>query len=146
MPKQWLYGCTCLLTFLSSCKGTSQEITLVRNGSSEYKIVIPAEPSALETKSAKVLQKYILEVSGKELPVVRGSAAGNSAIYIGHTQKGDHVHPAKLPSEGYLLEPKGSDVIIMGGSGKGLIYGVYTFLEKYVGCKKISNGTLIAAR
>ena len=143
MPKQWLYGCLIFLVFFHSCKGTPQEITLVSNGASEYKIVIPNEPSALEMKSAQVLQKYIHEVSGAQLPVVRGSAAGNSAIYIGHTQKGDHIHPGKLPAEGYLLQGIGKDIIIMGGSGKGLVYGVYTFLDKFLGTRKISNSPVV---
>lgn len=124
---------------LCSCGGRSQEIILVANRTSEYKIVIPAEPSAIEQKSAKVLQKYVQKITGVELPVVRGDAgAGNAALYIGHTRKGDALHPGKLPAEGYLLETRGKNLVIMGGSGKGLLYGIYTLLEQ-MGCKKLTN-------
>ena len=140
MPKQWLQGCLCMIIFFNSCNGTSQEITIINNGTSTYNIVIPAEATPLEIRSATLLQKNLQLVSGVELPLVRGSAAsGNSGIYIGHTFRGDKVHPGKLPAEGYLFDSRGRDVFIMGGSGKGLIYGVYTFLEKYAGCRKVSN-------
>ncbi len=125
---------------LASAGTRAQEITLASNKSSAYKIVIPAEPTALEQKTATVLQKYISQATGAQLPVVRESAAtGNTVIYVGHTEKGDRVHPAKLPAEGYLLKTDDKSLIIMGGSGKGLIYGAYALLEKYAGCRKMSE-------
>ncbi len=140
MNRKWLCGYFIILLILNSCGSRSQEIVLVNNKVSEYKIVIPSEPSALEQRSAKVLQNYIQQLSGAQLPVVRGDAnAGNAALYLGHTVKGDRTHPGKLPAEAYLLETKGKDLIILGGSGKGLIYGVYALLENYMGCKKLSN-------
>lgn len=139
MSKKWLCRYIIVLLVFSSCGGRSQEIILVNNKASEYKIVIPAEPSSLEQRSAKVLQNYIQQISGVQLPVVRGdAAAGNAALYLGHTPKGDKIHPAKLAAESYLLETRGKDLIVMGGSGKGLIYGVYALLED-IGCKKLSN-------
>jgi hypothetical protein len=139
MPKPKLLWCIVTLIMLTSCGGRSQEITLVNNRVSSYKIVIPAEPTAIEQKSAKVLQKYIQQITSVELPVVRGDAdAGKTALYVGHTRKGDALHPGKLPAEGWLLQTRGTDLVIMGGSGKGLLYGVYTLLEK-LGCRKLAN-------
>ena len=127
------------MMIFSSCGGRAQEIVLVSNKASAYKIVIPAEPSAIEQKSAKVLQTYIQKITGVELPVVRGDAgAGNAALYLGHTRKGDAMHPGKLPAEGWLLQTQGTNLVVMGGSGKGLVYGVYTLLEK-IGCRKLAN-------
>lgn len=140
MTRTWLCGYFIILLIFNSCGGRSQEIVLVNNKVSEYKIVIPAEPSALEQKSAKVLQNYIQQISGAQLPVVRGDAkAGNAALYLGHTTKGDRMHPGKLAAEAYLLETRGKDLFIMGGSGKGLIYGVYALLENNMGCRKLAN-------
>ncbi|PQJ11084.1 hypothetical protein CJD36_014035 [Flavipsychrobacter stenotrophus] len=140
MNRKWLCGYFIILLILNSCGGRSQEIVLVSNKVSEYKIVIPSQPSALEQRAAKVLQNYIQQISGAQLPVVRGDAgAGNAALYLGHTQKGDRMHPGKLAAEAYLLETRGKDLFIMGGSGKGLIYGVYALLENNMGCKKLAN-------
>lgn len=139
MPKPKLLWCIVALIMLTSCGGRSQEITLVSNRVSTYKIVIPREPTAMEQKSAKVLQQYVQQITGVELPVVRGDAdAGKTALYLGHTRKGDAMHPGKLPAEGWLLQTQGTDLVIMGGSGKGLVYGVYTLLEK-LGCRKLAN-------
>ena len=139
MRKQWLYVCVATIFLLNSCKGIAQEVTLVSDGISTYKIVLPEVPSDLEIRSASTLQANIKQVTGAELPVVRGSAGSSPAIYIGHTKKGDHLHPDRLSAEGYLLQTDGKDLVIMGGSGKGLIYGVYTFLQRYAGCRKISE-------
>ena len=125
---------------LNSCSGTAQDIALITSRSSAYKIVVPREAGKLETQSAAELQNYLKLAGGAELPVVHEDAYnGNAAIYIGHTAKGDKVHPGKLPAEGYLLQADGKNIIIAGGSGQGLIYGVYTFLSRYAGCAKISN-------
>lgn len=140
MRGKWLTLHLVTMFIITSCS-RSQELVVVNNKVSEYKIVIPKEPTAIEQKAAKVLQQYLQKVSGAQLPVVRGDAsAGDAALYIGHTDRGDKKHPGKLPPEGYLLQTSGKNMIIMGGSGKGLLYGVYTLLEKYVGCKKLSNG------
>ncbi len=140
-----LSGVFCLVMALGIGNSDAQDITLVSNRSSTYKIVIPAEPTALEQKSATVLQKYISQVTGAQLPVVSGdAAAGIAAIYLGHTGKGDQLHPNKLPVETYLLQTEGKNLIIMGGSGQGLMYGVYAFLEKYAGCRKMSEAAVVS--
>ena len=143
MRTKWLALSLIAMITFNSC-GRSQELVLVNNKTSEYKIVIPSEPTAIEQKAAKVLQLYVEKVSGYKLPVVRGdAAAGNAALYIGHTDRGDKKHPSKLAAEGYLLQSSGKNIIIMGGSGKGLLYGVYTLLDKYIGCKKLSEGAAL---
>ncbi len=140
-----LLGVFCLVMGWGICNSDAQEITLVSNRSSTYKIVVPAEATALEQKSAKVLQQYINQVTGAQLPVVSGdAAAGNTAIYLGHTGKGEALHSGKLPLEGYLLQTDGKNLVIMGGSGQGLIYGVYAFLEKYAGCRKMSEAAVVS--
>jgi hypothetical protein len=140
MIKNRLHVWLVQVLLLTSCTGTAQELKLAEQHKSVYSIVIPDEATGLEQKAATTLQKYFNLATGVQLPVVREKAAtGIAAFYIGHTGKGDKVHPEKLPSEGYLLQTAGKDLIIKGGSGKGLIYGVYTFLEKYAGCHKYSD-------
>ena len=127
-------------TILCSCSSNAQDIMLVNNKTSAYKIVVPKEPSKLEQKSAEALQNYLKLSAGVQLPIVKEDAnAGGAAIYIGHTAKGDRMHPAKMAAESYLLQTEGKDLYIMGGSGQGLIYGVYTIAERYAGCLKLSN-------
>ena len=129
---------------LTACNGNAQEITLADHNTSVYKILVPADATKLEQHSANVLQKYIRQASGAELPIaIEGRPLTTPAIYIGHTDKAGKVHPGKMKQESYLLHTDGKDLVILGGSGKGLIYGVYNFLETYIGCKKIADAPAI---
>lgn len=144
MSRTGLYALLVALVNLSACSSKAQDITIVSNGSSEYKIITPREPSKLEQKSAKVLQQYIQRISGAQLPIQQESGRlTTAAIYIGHTSKEERVHPRKMAPESYLLKTDNQDLVICAGSGKGLIYGVYNFLETYLGCKKLSNDPAI---
>ena len=135
-----LYGFFLSLIALSACNTSAQQITLANNNASEYKIVVPSAPSKPELRAANVLQDYIFRISGARLPVVKEEGRMNTpAIYIGQTSKAEKVNPQKMKPESSLLQTDGKDLIICSGSGKGLIYGVYGFLENYLHCKKISN-------
>ena len=144
MNKRWLHGCLYVLFIFSACNSSAQEIILTDNNNSGYKIIIPADASKLEQHSATVLQNYIRRVSGAQLVIVNEETKNSSpAIYIGHTSKEHKVHPQKMAPESSLVLTDGKDLIFCGGSGKGLIYGVYGFIEKYLHCKKISNDSAI---
>ena len=139
-----LYVLLFSLVTMCSCHSSAQQLDLVKQGTSSYQIVIPSEPTKLEQKCAKVLQAYIQSISGVQLPVIAEKSGINPpGIYIGHTLKGGKMHSAKIAAEGYAIESDGRDLSICGGSGRGLMYGGYAFLEKYLGCKKISNDPAI---
>ncbi|NCW28695.1 MAG: hypothetical protein EBV83_10490, partial [Verrucomicrobia bacterium] len=129
-----------VIMFAPSCTLSAQDITIINNKKSDYVIVIPAEPLPAEDKAANIMQGYVFKASGVQLPILRGTEQPKlPAIYIGRTQKGNKVFPAKLSPEGYLIQTDKKDIIIKGGSGKGVVYGVTTFLEQYGGFKKLSN-------
>jgi len=130
---------------MSACNGSAQEIILTANNhATEYKIVVPPAPTLLEQRSATVLQDYIQRISGTQVPIVHeGARMSNPAIYIGQTSKAEKVRPGKMPPESYLLQTDGNDLVICSGNGRGLIYGVYSFIETYLHCKKISNAPAI---
>ena len=126
--------------FLCACKTHAQEITLAKNSVTEYKIILPPNPSPVELKSANVLKKYFQQITGIDLKIVNeGKGALEPAFYLGHTKMGDKIHHSKLMPEAYFLQSAGKNIVILGGSGKGIIYGVYSFLENYLGCKKIAD-------
>ncbi len=139
-----LYRLMFLLLGVSACSGNAPEVVIVDANPPAYSIVIPVESTALENKSAKVLQDYIRRVSGKQLAIVKeGNVATPNGIYLGHTKKEGILIPGKMPAESYRIQITGKDLVICGGSGKGLIYGVYTFIEKYLGCRKIADAPAI---
>jgi len=139
----WLYGLFFVLWGLTACTGNAQEIVLAKNGRSDYKIVIPKNPSAIEQHAAAVLQGYIQRVSGAELQVVKEEKGDNSrSIYIGHTTKGNEA--GRLGDGGSIFRTDDKDLVFSGG-GKGLIYGVYAFIEEYLGCKKLNSEPALIA-
>ena len=140
MGKCKLYSILWILITLTACNGSAQEIILTDNNTSDYKIVIPADASKLEQRSALVLQDYVQRISGVQLAISHTDVAITTpAIYIGHTAKEGKVHPQKMAPEGSLIITDGKDLVICGGSGRGLIYCVYSFIENYLNCKKLSS-------
>lgn len=130
---------TFLLFFSSSCNWAS-DFPVVVNGSSAYAIVLPVNPTPNETKAARVLQEYLLKSTATTLPVTKENAwAGKPAFFIGNTQKALGFNPPELKGESYFMAADNQDVIICGGSGKGVLYGVYEFLEKYLAANKYAN-------
>ena len=132
-------------TELIACKSHAQDIVLVNDKQSEYTIIIPEKPTPLEKKAATVLQTYIRTTTGCELPIHNEEKRhAKSAIYIGETFYGNKAYPGKLKNEGYLLEVYNSSLLIKGGSGRGLLFGVYEFLERYAGCRMYYTDATIA--
>jgi alpha-glucuronidase len=135
------YSTICFLfilgIFISSC---TTEISLVKNHTSEYTIVIPSEAAGIERHSAEELQKYLQEITGTKLKIVSDSEPETEyEILIGRNSRlkklGININFDSLALDGFTIRTVGNKLIIAGGSKKGTLYGVYTFLEKYLGCK-----------
>ena len=121
---------------LLACRSHAQDLVLVNDNQSEYVIVIPEKPSALEKKSAGVLQTWLQKCTGYTLTIENeGKRHTKKSIYVGETFYGNKAHPKRLANEAYLLEVYNSNLLIKGGSGRGLLYGIYEFLERYAGCR-----------
>ncbi|MEI7661095.1 MAG: DUF4838 domain-containing protein [Bacteroidota bacterium] len=104
---------------------------------SGYRIVVPLRASEVELKAASELQKYLGRVTGV-IPGIENDQGPRSSreILIGHS-----LHfPASADSP--ALDPDGFEItiqrpwiMIAGGSHKGVLYGVYEFVEKHLGCR-----------
>lgn len=128
-----------LLAF-DSCHAPGGDIQLVTNGTSQHVIVLPATPSKNETHAASVLQDYIKRISGAVLPVVNENMYREQpAVFIGNTDHVEKFNPGRLKDEGYFIGSDNANVYIKGGSGKGVVYGVYALLENYLGCRKYAD-------
>ena len=122
---------TLAISCLGACKHSSHE--LVKNGSTNYEIIIPENSDSLELKSAQELQKYLELKSGVNLPIVsENKSATDYRIWIGNTSQGKSLHPS---ANEIIIKTQGNDLIIVGGDPKSSLYAVYTFLENYLGCR-----------
>ncbi len=111
---------------------------LITRSKSGYIIIIPQHPSAMEEKAANELQRLLGECSHALIPVRRddGKGGGNE-ILIGACSSllRSHIYIdfKSLKEDGFTIRTDKNRLVIAGGSGKGPLYGVYTFLEKYIG-------------
>ena len=105
---------------------------LFRNGKTSYRIVLSPEASMSEKTAAGELQKYICQVSGAYIPIE--ATAGRHNIFIGWNESCGAPKPADC-DESFTYACDGRDIRIYGGSGRGTMYGVFTFLENELGVK-----------
>ncbi len=118
-------------------------IVLTDDGTSRYRIVLPAAATADESKAAGVLQEYIMEISGAALPII--SATGGKSKYeivLGQNERLDELKTGinlnQLKEDGFIIKTDSMRLIIAGGNELGTLYGVYSFLEEYLGCRMYS--------
>ena len=110
---------------------------------SPYRIVIPSAPTSHELKASKVLQDYILQISGTALPIIQADKSKSDfEIVLGQNERLDElsigINLNALKQDGFLIKTDNKRLVIAGGNKKGTLYGVYTFLEKYLGCRMYS--------
>ena len=124
------------------------EIILAQNGISLYRIVLPSAASAQEQKAATVLQEYLLQISGTAIPIISAGQPGSShEIILGQNERldalGIPVNFNELKADGFVIKTDSLRLIIAGGNDKGTLFGVYTLLEKYLGCRMYAPGVKI---
>ena len=109
---------------------------LFKNGYSDYQIVVTEDASISEKTAASELQEYILQISGVSLPV--SSTINNHCkhIYVGYSSRVGQLTGLAQPEsddESFTYCSIGNDLCIWGGSQRGTMYGVFTFLERELG-------------
>ncbi len=127
---------------------TSSTITLAKNSSTEYRIVIPSSPTTMDTKAAEDLAMWLKEMTGATFTIVKegtGFTATGKEISIGKTflyAVSRVVKPTiDLERDGYSIAVKGNSIFIVGGKKRGVINGVYCLLEEDLGCRWYVQGT-----
>ena len=139
-----------LLAVLLACDFIyAQKITLAENGKSAYTIIMPSQPTIVEVQAAKVLQDYLFRISSVKLPVGYDSQKPVAKeILVGNVQRAEvkDVTYAVLKDDGVLIKTNGKKLIITGGSKKGVLYAVYTFLDKYLGCRKYASDVTVVPK
>jgi len=135
------------------------ESVLVKGGQSEYVIALQHLATPPERHAARELQRFVREVTGATLPIVICSDvegpetllpheimvgwSGYNPAQIGYCPRltsamqkyGVRVDLNALGEDGFFIATAGPHLLIAGGRPRGTLYGVYTFLEKYLGCR-----------
>lgn len=111
------------------------EMILAEDGRSDFSIALPDGADACLAAAARELGDYFEKISGASLPVVTadGLADGEKAILLGVDPGADAGE--SLGEEGFRIVSDGTTLSITGGGSRGTLYGVYTFLEEYLGVR-----------
>ncbi|PTN05956.1 DUF4838 domain-containing protein [Mangrovibacterium marinum] len=132
MPNYLTLLLTMLLTHLSGMSPAAP-VELANNGKSAYKIVIAPSANAEELQAAHIFQSYFKQVTSVQLPITQSvSEPDQPYISIGETS----WTKVENAPQAYTIEVKAGKLQITGGKRKGVIYGVYTFIEEILGCRK----------
>ena len=119
----------------------TSDVVFVKDGASEYKVVMPESVKTKEAVARDELVTFIQKSTGAELAVINDSGLSfnpdDKYISVGDTNilatSGVAVTREELTLDGYKVVKKGNTVIIAGPSEFGTLYGVYAFLEHEIG-------------
>jgi len=128
-----------VLVFTSSLK---ESVSIAKNGKAVSRIVIPSDPTEVEKHASVVLQNYLHQITGADFEIVSDDArARKNDIQIGQVNSPeiDELDLEELEEDGFVVFTRNGRLSIAGGSEKGTLYGVYYFLEEYLGCRKYSS-------
>jgi hypothetical protein len=125
-----------LISLLAACL---HAVTLVDNGRSTYSICISSSASLSEQRAATELQRFIKEMSGARLPIVKDTKKPKGdLVLVGDSKILQGLHAGidvnKLGAEGFVLRTLGRHLVVAGGRQRGTMYGVYTLLDR-LGCR-----------
>ncbi len=111
---------------------------IVENGISHYHIVGSQNSKECERYAASELQKYIYESTNTLVPYFSDKCdkRGKEIIIDIKTRDAKDYctkdELERLGEEGFLVKSVGDDILITGNTPKGTLYGVYSFLEKFL--------------
>jgi len=156
----WLTGCCFLVNTVLHAK----ELTLVKDGRSEYRILVEENAFRKSDRmpagfAAKELQSYLQRVTGVTLPIVHKQNKAEKYIIVGNFAITGQLNARleEVKPEGFIITTRGDDLILMGRDTKGQIitrskydnaaqtgtlYAVYEFLERFCGVRWFMPGEL----
>ena len=107
---------------------------IAENGDSEFHIVAHQYADETIRFAASELQKYLLQSTGAVVPYFSDRCPSRSAeIRIGPNVRGGDENADDLREEGFRIFGKGENIFIVGNTSRGVLYGVYHFLEVFCG-------------
>ena len=121
------------------------QITIAERGrEAEYSIVVPAEAGECLRYAAEELRDFTGKTTGVAMPIV--SRTDGKAVVLEVDEKLHPVNPVKETSapsaspretspDAFRIVADGDALRIVGGSERGVLYGVYEFLERFAGCR-----------
>lgn len=131
--------CISLIVINSNRINAQDNLTITKNGCSNYTIILSNEASPSEKFAVKELQKFLKIISGVTIPIYRDNEKiSGPLILVGDgillRQIDDSINYKDLGPEGFVIRTKGQNIILAGGRQRGTMYSIFHFL-KQLGCR-----------
>lgn len=120
-------------------------LTLTDSEMSNYRIILPRNAPEPECHAARELASFIEQISGCPLPVETDDSPHTACeILLGAGNRHLHLQNFRfggidLEPEEFIIQTQNTCLAIIGGPPRGTLYGVYTFLEDYLGCRWLTS-------
>jgi hypothetical protein len=118
-------------------------MNLVKNGTSPYQIILPVNAAPAERYAASELSHFLARMTGVELPVYgEHMPKMGPEVLIGRSRRTEALglETQNLGEEAYSIAAKDGNLVIIGGSPRGTLYGVYGFLQDVLGFRFFAPG------
>ena len=139
--KKTLTGLMAVVSITILSCNADKTIRLAQNGKTNYEIIISADADELAKYSARELQDYLKQISNAEFPIVVNDLHEKS-IVLSKVNEPKPYEPGltgELKGDGFIVKQLSEDIYISAQNGRGLLYGVYSFLEDELGCRWYSS-------
>lgn len=113
-------------------------LILAQGGTTAYRVICASSNDPAVANAAAEFAAYFRKITGCEIPVAPDTApATEEEIVIGRTRDADAVidNIDALGEDGFVMRTVGRRLYLLGATGRGTLYAVYDFLEKYAGCR-----------
>jgi len=135
----------CLFIFLvaSTATAASDAATIVRNGEPQAVIVVQPDAPAQLSEAVSEMQRLIQHASGAKIEITEQVPDGFIAIHVGHTITVEalKIDLGILDGDGFVIQfPDRQTIFILGPTDWGTEFGVYDFLERYLGVRWLMPG------
>ena len=140
---QKIIALICLISAVSVLSCSTKKIRIVDNGKPNAVITLRQNASDHELLAANLLAEYIGKSTGAEIPVERDVRETETIVI--HVGEDEYVHSrnldlSSLDGDGYYIDIADKNIVIAGPTDWGTEYGVYEFLERFVGVRWLMAG------
>ncbi|HBJ18325.1 MAG TPA: hypothetical protein DDY70_01060 [Clostridiales bacterium] len=113
---------------------------IIKDGRCEYFIVTSEFADVTEHFAASELQKYIYQSTNVFIPYFSDRCPRRGKeILVGKAARDNNADIDDVGDEGYVIRTLASDILIAGNTPRGTMYGVYAFLERFLGFRAFTK-------
>lgn len=134
-----LFGVFCLL---SADHDTDSMWYLIKDGKAGATIVVNPGASSELKSELQAFTSYVERSTGVKLLVEAGESREGRNLHVGNTSyvQSLNLDTSELGDQGFRFIHSGEHLLIVGNTDTALIYGLYHFLEEYLGVRWLMAG------